>query len=99
MCLNRFDTDTKTAFLDLYTKVDADATPAPAADAEEFTVNRELNDNSVTFTLKYKGQVQRANFKSEELQQFAGMSDAQVQDHIKDTLRKVIDRNIKDLPF
>ena len=25
MCLNRFDTDTKTAFLDLYTKVDADA--------------------------------------------------------------------------
>ena len=28
LCLNRFDTDTKTAFLDLYTKVDADATPA-----------------------------------------------------------------------
>ena len=28
MCLNRFDTDTKNAFLDLYTKVDADATPA-----------------------------------------------------------------------
>jgi len=34
MCLNRFDTDTKTAFLDLYTKVDADATPAPAANVE-----------------------------------------------------------------
>ena len=33
MCLNRFDTDTKNAFLDLYTKVDADATPAPATDS------------------------------------------------------------------
>lgn len=28
LCLNRFDTETKTAFLDLYTKVDADAVPA-----------------------------------------------------------------------
>ena len=35
MCLNRFDTDTKTAFLDLYTKVDAEATPAPAATTKE----------------------------------------------------------------
>jgi hypothetical protein len=25
MCLNRFDTDTKIAFLDLYTKVDSEA--------------------------------------------------------------------------
>ena len=32
MCLNRFDTDTKNAFLDLYTKVDVDATPAPVVD-------------------------------------------------------------------
>ena len=34
LCLNRFDTDTKTAFLDLYTKVDAEANPvAPTASA------------------------------------------------------------------
>jgi MoxR-like ATPase len=99
MCLNRFDTDTKTAFLDLYTKVDAEATPAPAFASEEFTVNHELHDDSVTFTLKYKGQVQRANFKREELEQFAGMSDEQIQNHVKSTLRVVIDRNIKDLPF
>jgi hypothetical protein len=98
MCLNRFDTDTKTAFLDLYTKVDAEATP-PAFASEEFTVNHELHDDSVTFTLKYKGQVQRANFKREELEQFAGMSDEQIQNHVKSTLRVVIDRNIKDLPF
>lgn len=37
MCLNRFDTDTKSAFLDLYTKVDADATPAPAPATDSTT--------------------------------------------------------------
>ena len=26
MCVNRFDEDTKTSFLDLYSKIDADAT-------------------------------------------------------------------------
>jgi hypothetical protein len=31
MCLNRFDTDTKTALLDFYTKIDAEANPAPVA--------------------------------------------------------------------
>jgi len=31
LCLNRFDTDTKTAFLDLYTKVDAEAAPPKVA--------------------------------------------------------------------
>jgi MoxR-like ATPase len=98
MCLNRFDADTKTAFLDLYTKVDADASP-PAFASEEFTVHHEMNDGSVTFNLKYKGQVQQANFNREELEQFAGMSEEQIQNHVKSTLRKVIDRNINDLPF
>lgn len=42
MCLNRFDTDTKTAFLDLYTKVDADAT-APVASKDGFQVET-IND-------------------------------------------------------
>lgn len=38
MCLNRFDTDTKNAFLDLYTKVDADATaPAPIVETVDET--------------------------------------------------------------
>jgi len=27
LCVNRFDTETKNAFLDLYTKVDAEVTP------------------------------------------------------------------------
>lgn len=36
MCLNRFDTDTKTSFLDLYTKVDAEATAAPVNTVNEY---------------------------------------------------------------
>lgn len=37
MCINRFDEDTKTSFLDLYTKVDAEVEPdsAPNQDVEE----------------------------------------------------------------
>jgi hypothetical protein len=37
LCVNRFDTDTKTAFIDLYTKVDAGASVEdlmPSADSE-----------------------------------------------------------------
>jgi hypothetical protein len=30
LCVSRFDAETKTAFLDLYSKVDAKANPAPA---------------------------------------------------------------------
>jgi biotin-(acetyl-CoA carboxylase) ligase len=37
MCINRFDTETKQAFLDLYTKVDESATPL--VDVEENTNN------------------------------------------------------------
>jgi hypothetical protein len=32
LCLNRFDGDTKKAFLDLYTKVDVDATGTVSVD-------------------------------------------------------------------
>ena len=37
LCVSRFDTDTKTAFLDLYAKVDAgvDATPAPVPGTDQ----------------------------------------------------------------
>ena len=36
-CLNRFDTDTKVTFLDLYTKIDAGATPETISQVEEIT--------------------------------------------------------------
>ena len=35
LCLNRFDIDTKNAFLELYKKVDETVEPVPAADVQQ----------------------------------------------------------------
>ena len=58
LCLNRFDTDTKTAFLDLYTKVDAEANPvAPTASAsalppiEQMVIVQDPTNMVVRFSL------------------------------------------------
>jgi len=57
LCLNRFDTDTKTAFLDLYTKVDAEAVqPQQPAVSDfppisEMTVVRDSSDETVIFSI------------------------------------------------
>lgn len=45
LCLNRFDGETKTAFLDLYTKVDADVSNNPVSDlptSDKFSTEAEL---------------------------------------------------------
>jgi MoxR-like ATPase len=45
LCLNRFDGETKTAFLDLYTKVDADVANSPVSDlptSDKFATEAEL---------------------------------------------------------
>jgi hypothetical protein len=57
MCLNRFDTDTKTALLDFYTKIDAEATApnsAPKSDFDpgEFSHESDPSTGSITFKLK-----------------------------------------------
>ena len=57
LCLNRFDTETKTVFLDLYTKVDADATPAVAnttdyVEMETAVIDDVVSNNSSTFVTK-----------------------------------------------
>ena len=46
LCISRFDEDTKEAFVDLYTKVDAgeDLGDAAESDAEPFIQQDELND-------------------------------------------------------
>jgi hypothetical protein len=39
LCVSRFDTDTRTAFVDLYTKIDASAptvTPVPADEEDDY---------------------------------------------------------------
>jgi len=65
LCLNRFDTDTKTAFLDLYTKVDTEANPAkptvqPLPPIENMVIMQNPNDGSYEFTLgEYKMRVKQ----------------------------------------
>ena len=50
LCLNRFDDDTKASFIDLYTKVDAGATPeqimAPVVEPEQ---NSSAEDEDIPF--------------------------------------------------
>jgi hypothetical protein len=101
MCLNRFDTDTKTAFLDLYTKVDAEAT-APAPESQEsFSVSLASNNQDMVFTLSKNGVTESITMTSNDLDSFRGMSEEQIKDRVLDTLRKVIDRRIEqeDRPF
>ena len=51
MCVNRFDTETKTAMVDLYTKVDGDVVAAPTDDSSLTVdeVNTAMDDNDVPF--------------------------------------------------
>jgi MoxR-like ATPase len=54
LCLNRFDTDTKTAFLDLYTKVDAEAQQPAVSDLppmSEMKVTMDVGNHQVLFQL------------------------------------------------
>ena len=48
LCLNRFDTDTKNSFMDLYTKIDAEVNPpvvaAPGADSPTVQAEMSLED-------------------------------------------------------
>ena len=92
MCLNRFDADTKNAFLDLYTKVDAEATPAPEATAtvarpDELVITKDYNTFSTTFS--YKGEsVTFSELEIEELRN-QGLSSEQIKLRIISTLEKV----------
>jgi len=87
MCLNRFDTDTKTAFLDLYTKVDAEATPAVAANIDEMTMTK--TDNGYT-TFRYKNET--VSFSEQELVEMLdqGLTAEQIKARILDTLVKIV---------
>ena len=50
LCVNRFDTDTKVSFLDLYTKVDEKAnTPVISANVESMSGTTNANDAEVPF--------------------------------------------------
>ena len=91
MCLNRFDTDTKTAFLDLYTKVDADATPAPApavVDWNDITI--EHNQSTLSTRFSYKGEF--VEFSAKEMHEFytQGLKEEAIKARVLDTLSIIV---------
>jgi MoxR-like ATPase len=90
MCLNRFDADTKTAFLDLYTKVDAEATPAKpevTANTDELFMVKDANTGDTTFRYKNETVV----FSEQEIIELLdrGLSAEQIKMRVIATLEKV----------
>ena len=91
MCLNRFDTDTKTAFLDLYTKVDADATPAPAPAVVNWNdITIEKNQSTLSERFSYKGE--SVEFSVDEIHEFykQGLTEETIRERILDTLSIIV---------
>ena len=102
MCLNRFDTDTKTAFLDLYTKVDAEATApvAPKNDVQVETMN-DPNSGNLTVRVTKNGQTQDVVMTAMDMveHQGSGLTEQQVIDRVAKTLITALDRETNDMPF
>ena len=98
MCLNRFDTDTKTAFLDLYTKVDAEATaPAPKNDFSVEAINDPNSGNLIVRVTKFdqtKEMVLTAMDMVEH--QGSGLTEQQIIDRVAKTLAISIH---EEMPF
>jgi len=98
MCLNRFDTDTKTAFLDLYTKVDAEATaPAPKNDFSVEAINDPNSGNLIVRVTKFdqtKEMVLTAMDMVEH--QGSGLTEQQIIDRVAKTLATSIH---EEMPF
>ena len=101
MCLNRFDTDTKTAFLDLYTKVDAEATAPTKTDEAKIETRTDPNTGNLTVTVSKNGQTQNVVLSQNELIDSLdqGMTAQQIIDRVAKTLIVALDREADDIPF
>ena len=101
MCLNRFDTDTKTAFLDLYTKVDAEATaPAPKDDVRVETTN-DPNNGNLNIRVTKNGQTKEMVLTPMDVieHQGSGLTEQQIIDRVAKTLIATLDREANEMPF
>ena len=102
MCLNRFDTDTKTAFLDLYTKVDADATApvAPKNDVQVETIN-DANSGDLMVRVTKNGAMKAVLLTAMDMveHQGSGLTEQQVIDRVAKTLVADLDREANEMPF
>jgi hypothetical protein len=91
MCLNRFDGDTKNAFLDLYTKVDVEATPAPAPAVVNWNdITIEKNQLTLSERFSYKGE--SVEFSVDEIHEFykQGLTEEAIRARVLDTLVKIV---------
>jgi hypothetical protein len=102
MCLNRFDTDTKNAFLDLYTKVDADATAPvePKNDVQVKTINDPISGN-LNIRVTKNGQTKEMALTAMDMveHQGSGLTEQQVIDRVAKTLITALDREANEMPF
>lgn len=89
MCLNRFDTDTKNAFLDLYTKVDADATPVASKDGFQVEVVNDANSGDLLVGVSKNGVIMKSVLLTAMdmiEHQGQGLTEQQVIDRVAKTL-------------
>lgn len=89
MCLNRFDTDTKNAFLDLYTKVDADATPVASKDGFQVEVVNDANSGDLLVGVSKNGVIMKSVLLTAMdmvVHQGQGLTEQQVIDRVAKTL-------------
>ena len=101
MCLNRFDTDTKTAFLDLYTKVDADATPVAPNDLVHVETINDSATGSLTIRVTKNGHTNQMVLSAFDMveHQGQGLTEQQVIDRVAKTLVADLDREANKMPF
>jgi hypothetical protein len=100
--LNRFDTDTKTAFLDLYTKVDAEATAPvePKNDVQVETTN-DPNSGNLNIRVTKNGQTKEMVLTPMDMveHQGSGLTEHQIIDRVAKTLVATLDREANEMPF
>jgi MoxR-like ATPase len=101
MCLNRFDSDTKTAFLDLYTKVDAEATAPVASGEAKIETKTDPNSGNLIVTVSKNGLTQNVTLSQSEMIDSLdqGMTAEQIIDRVAKTLIIALDREADDIPF
>ena len=103
MCLNRFDTDTKTAFLDLYTKVDADAAAPVKTDEVKIENISNPNTDDLTVRVTKYGKSQTVTITALEVHELRneGLHAEQIIDRVAKTLIAALDREEEqnDIPF
>ena len=103
LCLNRFDSDTKTAFLDLYTKVDAEAIVPVASNAapneELFSTVKDPVTGDTTFKMQIGNRQETMKLAESDIVSYqAVMTAEQLVERVRNALRTKIQQNTVHAP-